>query len=140
MTSFRSPAGGAGVFGVVLSEGVRLDRLEARKQQLPPLPSRLEKGDALYSQGLFAKALEEFDRVENTTELADVKSEARYKRALCLVELRRGAEAKPIFENLAASKGPLADPRHLPGLEDVVENRRARRQWTSNRRTRSSTS
>ncbi len=103
---FPLSAAAAGVFGVVLSDGVRLDGLEARKQQLPSSPSRLERGDAFYSQGEFDKALEEFGRVESTTDQADLKSEALYKKALCLVERQREAEAKPIFEGLAAGKGP----------------------------------
>ncbi len=102
---FPLSAAGPGVFGVVLSNGTRLDTLQARKQQLPLEPSRLERGDSLYGRRLFDHALEEFARVETTTEQADVKGEAIYKKGLCLVELGRVTQAKPIFEKLAAEKG-----------------------------------
>jgi serine/threonine protein kinase/tetratricopeptide (TPR) repeat protein len=105
---FPLSAVGPGYFGVVLSAGVRLDSLEARKRQLPAAPSRLEKGDALYSQRVFDGALEEFERVVNTTDVADVKQEATYKKALCLVELGRAAEASPILEKLATDKSRWA--------------------------------
>ena len=101
--STRNP----GVFGIVLPGGVRLDGLAARKQRLPDSPSPLEKGIALFNRGDFEKAMDEFDRVENTTESPEMKSEAGYRKALCLVELKREGEAKPIFERLAADQGPL---------------------------------
>ena len=103
---FPLSAANPGVFGVVLSAGVRLDTLEARKQALPRSPSRLENGDTLFSQGKIDKALLEFDRVESTTEAAEVKSEAAYKTGICLVELKRTDEAKQIFEKLAVDTGP----------------------------------
>jgi serine/threonine protein kinase len=98
-------AASPGVFGVVLSNGVRLDQLVARKQQLPRSPSPLEKGDAFYGRGMVAEALEEFNRVQDTAEQADLKAEARYKRALCLVALHREGEARPVFEQLAIDPG-----------------------------------
>ena len=70
-------------------------------------PSPLEKGVALFNRGGFEKAMEEFDRVENTTESPEMKSEAGYRKALCLVERKREEEAKPIFDRLAADQGPL---------------------------------
>ena len=99
--------GEPGVFGIVLPGGVRLDGLAARKQRLPDAPSPLEKGVALFNRRSFDKAMDEFDRVEITTELPEMKSEAGYMKALYLVELKREAEAKPIFERLAADQGPL---------------------------------
>ena len=104
---FPLSTGNPGVFGIVLPAGVRLDGLAARKQRLPASPSPLEKGVALFNRGSFEKAMEEFDRVENTTESPEMKSEAGYRKALCLVELKREAEAKPIFDRLAADQGPL---------------------------------
>ena len=105
-----------GTFGVVLSGGVRLDRLAARKHRLPVSPSLLEQGDAFYTQAtvaqgaldrqtMFARALEEFDRVEKMNQQSDLKSEVEYKKALCLLELRRAVEARTIFEKLATIEG-----------------------------------
>ena len=104
---FPLSTGNPGVFGIVLPGGVRLEGLAARKQRLPDAPSPLEKGVALFNRRSFDKAMDEFDRVEITTELPEMKSEAGYMKALCLVELKREAEAKPIFERLAADQGPL---------------------------------
>ena len=104
---FPLSTGNPGVFGIVLPAGVRLDGLAARKQRLPASPSPLEKGVALFNRKSFEKAMDEFDRVENTTESPQMKSEAGYRKALCLVELKREAEAKPIFDRLAADQGPL---------------------------------
>ncbi|MGO9207504.1 MAG: CHAT domain-containing protein, partial [Candidatus Limnocylindrales bacterium] len=104
---FPLSTGNPGVFGIVLPGGVRLDGLAARKKRLPDSPSPLEKGVALFNGGDFEKAMSEFDRVENTTESVEIKSEAGYRKALCMVERKREADAKPVFERLAASQGPF---------------------------------
>ena len=104
---FPLSTGNPGVFGIVLPAEVRLDGLAAWKQRVPDSPSPLEKGDALYIAEDFDNALPEFEKVENTTESAEMKAEAGYKKALCLLEKKREENAKPIFERIAADKGPF---------------------------------
>jgi tetratricopeptide (TPR) repeat protein len=102
--SFPLSTGEPGVFGIILPEGVRLDGLAARRQQFPPKGGALEDGDSAFIAADFGKAMAEYGRVENTAE-GEVKVEAGYKKALCLIELNRPREARPIFEGIAAQKG-----------------------------------
>jgi tetratricopeptide (TPR) repeat protein len=91
---FPIPGTDAGVFGLYLPSGVRLKTLRAFHQPLSSAPSALERGDALYSQGRYAEGLTFFREHSATAGGGETGQEARYKEALCLLNLKRHAEAQ----------------------------------------------
>lgn len=90
-----------GVFGLIAPDGVRIERLTARRQALPASPSPLEQGDELYSTARYDAALAYYQAAMQTSP-PDQALEPRYKAALCLDKLRREKEASTILEGLVA--------------------------------------
>jgi tRNA A-37 threonylcarbamoyl transferase component Bud32 len=105
----------AGVFAIVAPAGSPIMRVTASRQVLPATPSKLERGDYLYSQGKIQEALEDY-RSQETGAAADVVQEARCKQGLCLIRLNRPDEAEQILSQLAAEQGnrwPVVAACHL---------------------------
>jgi tetratricopeptide (TPR) repeat protein len=93
-----------GFFGVDWPAGIRLQRLQASRQESPLLQSPLEKGDNWFAQRAFDKALEHYRKQAGLpAEQLGFRQEARYKEALCLTELGRSTEEIiPVFQEIAA--------------------------------------
>jgi hypothetical protein len=94
-----------GVFGLHWPAGVRLQRLRAECQALPPAPSPLERGDELYARGAYPVALQEYQQQAIASGAKLVGQEASYKQALCLIQVKSYPEAAKILALLVAEKG-----------------------------------
>lgn len=93
----------AGVFALHEWAGAHLQRWHAWRQAQPATSSSLEQGDDLYDHGLYAEALRSYRQQAATgTGGRAVTDEAHYKEGLCLLALRRSAEATPLMEQVAA--------------------------------------
>lgn len=112
---FPLGVGAAGVFAIVAPAGTPVERITASRQILPATPSKLERGDFLYAQGIFQDALEDY-RSQEAGAAPDVVQEARCKQGLCLISLNRPDEAVQILAQLSAETGdrwPVVAACHL---------------------------
>jgi eukaryotic-like serine/threonine-protein kinase len=94
-----------GFFGLFWPEKARLVTLTAQRQALPAQPTPLEQGDQLYGEGKFADALSFYQAQEAVADRPEAVDQARYKEALCLLELARGDEAARLLEALLPREG-----------------------------------
>jgi WD40 repeat protein/tetratricopeptide (TPR) repeat protein/predicted Ser/Thr protein kinase len=93
----------AGVFGLNEWTGARLQRWHALRQAQPATASLLEQGDDRFDRGQFAESLRAYRQQAVTAGGGRaVTEEAHYKEALCLLALKRPAEATPLLERLAS--------------------------------------
>jgi serine/threonine protein kinase/tetratricopeptide (TPR) repeat protein len=126
-----------GYYGVYWAPDVRLTHLHARRQAEPPFPSPLERGDALYFQGMFRDALSAYE--EQVRVRGPAALEARYKAGLCLLRLSRADEAATQFERLSgesAERWPMLaacrlwllrlEQKRMPDAEVVFDSIKAR--------------
>jgi len=97
------PLLGRGSYWLQWPSGVGLTSLRCRSLAQAGEPSLLERADGLLAQGRFEDALAAYQQ----SGLASGKTatEARYKKALCLLGLNRADEAGEELENAAASEG-----------------------------------
>jgi len=102
-----SMSGGGGVLGVQWPGGAHLVHLRASRQEIPVVASPLEQGDQMFSQGRFSEGLAFYRQQGVTAQSAEARQEARYKEGLCLLRLKRDAEAAPLFESLRAESGDV---------------------------------
>src|SRR5579862_7594192 len=121
---FRDPfslgVGQKGVFGILWPPEAGIHRLLASHQDLPPAPSPLDVGDALFVQGRFEEALDRYGEAAQSSLAESVRPEALYKQGLCLLQLNREESARRLLEGVAAgfiSAAPGADTR-WPFLAD----------------------
>lgn len=92
---------------IAVPANVDLSSAVTRQRRSPAeAVSPLEKGDALFHQGQYEAALEQYQLQERITTEADYRHEAELKQALCLQSLQRPTEADEIFERLLASPRP----------------------------------
>ncbi|MBW3538695.1 MAG: protein kinase [Planctomycetes bacterium] len=97
----------AGTFGVAWPAGVRLTSLRAARRMLPAEPRPLELGDELFARGRdhLPQALAWYSEQATASAGTPVGQEARYKQALCLIQLGRIREAATVLEPLAEEQG-----------------------------------
>jgi tetratricopeptide (TPR) repeat protein len=103
----------AGHFGLLWPAGVGLVNFVGERQFPPAVETPLEQGDTLFSQGpdFYDEALAFYRRQSRSTKNKSIMQEARYKQALCLIELGQDREAAEILSELAVEAGirwPLA--------------------------------
>jgi serine/threonine protein kinase/WD40 repeat protein/tetratricopeptide (TPR) repeat protein len=101
------PLGGsdAGVFGVTWGGAGRLERLHALRRTKPTAPSRLARGDQFYQSGRYAEALAYYEAQSRASSDPQATQEVRCKQALCLIRLKRDAEAASLLEPLTTEVG-----------------------------------
>jgi len=102
--AFSMTSGPGGVLGLQWPSGVHVTHLRARRQEIPLVASPLERGDQLFSQGKFIDALDFYQRQAIVCS-GEVLQEVRYKEGLCLLRLKRDAEAAALFEPLRLEAG-----------------------------------
>jgi WD40 repeat protein/tRNA A-37 threonylcarbamoyl transferase component Bud32 len=107
-----------GVFALEWPVNVGLRQVRAERRALPARPSLLEQGDEAYARGDFAAAADCYARQADKA-TAENARELRYKRALCLLALRRPEEARPLLGQLA--RGVTEDNRDRWGLLAACE-------------------
>jgi tetratricopeptide (TPR) repeat protein len=95
----------SGFLGLHWPIGVRLERLWAAHQPLPPVPSALERGDHLFGRGKYTEALVQYQAQALASGASEVGQEARVKAAYCLLALSRSQEAGDGFERVTAEAG-----------------------------------
>ena len=100
---FPLPAAG-GRLALWWPASVRLSSFHCRRRTKPAAPSPLERGDDLYSGEHYAEALAAYEEAAPTAGAA-VGLEARYKAAVCLIELNRLDEAADRLEGVAGADG-----------------------------------
>lgn len=88
---------------VTASRGSLLRSLTAFEQSLPAKPNPLEVGDELFNAGRFVDARAAYESQLATAADADTRAEARCKAGLCLLELKRPAEAESVLVEAAKS-------------------------------------
>jgi tetratricopeptide (TPR) repeat protein len=88
-----------------LPSRVRISRLTFRRQPLPPLPSPLERGDALLADQKPAEAYDAYQAQLAGAADSETAQEARYKSALCLQGMLRAEDAATIWEQLLREPG-----------------------------------
>jgi tRNA A-37 threonylcarbamoyl transferase component Bud32 len=107
---FPLSRGELGAFGVIWPANAALRSLHAFRRELPAAPNPLERGDELYSRSEFDRARDSYrDEAVKATSPA-VRQEARFKEALCLVELNQGSDAIPLLEEVSAQGGSGTNP------------------------------
>ncbi|MBA3683741.1 MAG: protein kinase [Planctomycetes bacterium] len=94
-------AGHIGLYAYYPGKSFRDIRIFAKG--LPARPRATVVGDVLFTQGRFADAIEQFERVLDTHAGSDLGDEAAYKRALCLRRLGRHQEAAAARLSLAGT-------------------------------------
>jgi tetratricopeptide (TPR) repeat protein len=102
---------GDSVYGLLWREGIRLLRVQGRRQAEAVEPSPLERGDNLYATRQYGEALDAYRQQLQGGRTTPAAQETRYKEALCLERLNRIEEAVPLLEQVAAAEGnrwPLA--------------------------------
>lgn len=95
-----------GRWGVLLSSESALQRLLARRRRKAVTGSPLEQGHAMLRRNELSEALDFFDQqnvVAGGDAAADVRQEAQFMAAMCLVRLNRLEEAEERLQALAAS-------------------------------------
>ena len=103
--AFPLPVDASGVCGLRWPKAVRLVRLVGSRQDVPPVTSPLERGDALYAERQYGEALKFYRDQALASDSAAGRQESRYKEGLCLQELHRDEQASGVFEALAAETG-----------------------------------
>jgi tetratricopeptide (TPR) repeat protein len=106
LLQFRDPfsIGAGGAFAVIAPAGGRLSAVVAERLSQPAVPRPLERGDELFDGRQFEPAAD-FYRKE-ALGAGEVAQEARYKTAMCLLELGREEDAARLFEEVASSDVP----------------------------------
>ncbi|WP_417746418.1 protein kinase domain-containing protein [Rosistilla oblonga] len=101
---FATSAGKNGRFGLLWPASVKLTSLRTRSRDLPAQPRPIDEADVLFDNQNFAAALELYDRLARESKSVEMQSEANYKAAVCLVELKRPSEATPRLEQVWAGR------------------------------------
>ncbi len=90
------------VFALDWPAKVGLTALRASVHAVADAPSPLERGDQLFDEGRFGQALALYEEQAIAAPKQDAGREARYKAALCLIELKREDAAAAMLEPLVA--------------------------------------
>jgi tetratricopeptide (TPR) repeat protein len=99
----------AGVFALMLPAKAGVARLRGWRKRAGTSP--LEQGDAWYTAGQFAQALEFFQQQALATASTSIGIEARCKAGLCLAAMNRTDEAAELLSRVAAQEGNRRDDR-----------------------------
>lgn len=89
-----------GFCGLIKPQDAALELLRGMRQGLPTDPGPLERGDELFVQGKFAEAHDFFAQQAIKLLGTPYGSEARYKSAFTLQQLKRGQDAVQTYESL----------------------------------------
>lgn len=92
-------------YGVVSSEGVRLVHLALFKGAGAAPPSELEQADGLFIAKRYLDAREAYRAITLSDRVDAVRQAARFKEALCLLEMKRPNEAATLLETLSTTRG-----------------------------------
>ncbi len=104
----------SGWFGLYLYyAGKRIDDVRIFSKGGAELVTATRIGDSYYQQDLYDRAMHEYDIVMNTARNQHLREEARYKRALCLLQLGRKEEAFGHFRALTDSSVDALVRKHL---------------------------
>ena len=101
---FPTLGGGDLRFGVVWPANTKLVELTAMRKPLPVVPSPLEQGDQLFAQQKWDAALTQYRQQASLGKDDEVVEQAKYKQALCLVQLNQQDEAVTVLQSLAESQ------------------------------------
>lgn len=106
---FRDPfafqGGESGVFAIQWPAGVAVLQLRGLRQAKPERASLLQEGDHRFARREFATALAFYRHQAQTADEVDTKQAARYKMAMCLLALKREAEAEETLAGVARERG-----------------------------------
>ncbi len=105
LDAFPLPEGRAGAYGLHWPGGAGLTYLRGRRQALPSRLSPLEQADQEYATGAYRQALAAYQDQAVAADGAAARQEARYKAALCLLELNRPDEARRLLEQVGGEAG-----------------------------------
>lgn len=92
-------------FEVVWPAGVGLSSLRAFRRPRAETVSPLERADELFAAGQFDEALAQYQQTATAAKDPEVSQEARYKEALCRLQLNQRPEAAAILEPLSVEPG-----------------------------------
>lgn len=82
-----------------------VEQISVQSLAEPPNPSPLERADALFDQQQYDEA-QRIYREQAQVQIEDAfRLEARFKQALCLVEMGQAVEAAPLLESLMSEEG-----------------------------------
>lgn len=99
------PPTSLGVFAVNWPREQGLVSLEAKRVGAPPRASPLQRGDELFNQQAYQRALSFFEQQALISPDAAVRQEADYKRALCHRRLQQEGRAEEILQQLMREPG-----------------------------------
>ena len=99
------PRPSRGSFGLLWPDSVALKRFRAADRPLPERASPLQRGNRLFAQADYRRALDAFQRQAATAASARFRREAQFKRGVCLLELERESGAISLLEEVARASG-----------------------------------
>lgn len=89
----------SGRYGIVMSPGASLARLQLERRGAATRSTELEAGDELAGRGEWAQALERYRRAEKGSRKSE-DLEARYKQAVCLAETGHRSDSLEVLESM----------------------------------------
>tara|TARA_R110002073_G_scaffold8027_23_gene44944 strand:+ start:4401 stop:10460 length:6060 start_codon:yes stop_codon:yes gene_type:complete len=94
-------------FGLIWPTTASIVSLRTRMRDLPIEPRPIEQADGFLDNNKFAEAFEIYQQIARQSASPDDQAEANYKAAVCLLKMKRIAEASNLFDLIRKSR---ADP------------------------------